>query len=164
MWVAVGATNVISRHLPGPFCHCLLHSRGQEWNHLPQSVSPRGSWDYSFNSTHQPPSAVICLFPARLPFPKASLFVLAHCPFTPFPINLHWMLQYIINLSSGKALNPLHPGADSLPCHLPVSSTQAWLGLLLRHTIHLPLGCFSGVTLSGRYPKEKPCSGSLFCR
>lgn len=28
--VAVGTTNVISRHLSGPFCQCLLHSRGRE--------------------------------------------------------------------------------------------------------------------------------------
>lgn len=33
------------------------------------------------------------------------------------------MLWYIINLSSCKALNPLHPGADSLPCHLPLPPT-----------------------------------------
>lgn len=72
------------------------------------------------------------------------------------------MQRYIINLSSGKALNPLHPGADSLPCHLPVGAAiRTWLGLLLRHTIHHPHGWFSapsqiGVTVSGAFYKEIP--------
>lgn len=65
---------------------CLLHSMGHEWNCLPRSVSPYAFWDYSFNSTHQPPSAVICLFPSILPRSQSK-------PLCPCPLPIYTILN-----------------------------------------------------------------------
>lgn len=158
--MAMATMDGISRHLSGPL-H-LLHNRGHEWNH-PPSVSPCGFWDYSFNSTHQPPSAVICLFPAPpCPVPKQASLSLPTA-------HLHHSQSIFIECL-GTSLTCL-PARHLTPSTLEQNHYLApfpW-ALLPRRTVpfithmggSLLLGDISWGLPQGDIVRKRSCSGSL---